>query len=413
MRSVDEHRALALSSVSALPAVEVDVLEAGGCVLAEDIAARWPLPSFDNSSMDGYAVIAADLARASGAAPVTLSVRDDVPAGHLASAILIPGTAIRIMTGATIPEGADAVVPVEWTDAGTAMVAIDRPVDVGAHVRRRGEDVAAGEIVLRAGTPLNARTIAILVAVGRGRVMVHRRPRVAVVSTGTELVDPGTELAPGLIADSNGIMLVTAVREAGAEAIRVGPVADDEDLLLDILLEQADQADLVVTTGGVSMGAYDTVKAVLSRVGTVEFVKVAMQPGMPQGLGRLTGRSGGEVPIVTLPGNPVSAFVSFELFVRPLIRRLLGFDAVDRPRVSATCTESFVSPAGKTQFARAVLTQGHSGSTVRPMGAQGSHILGGLSQANALAIVPSDIREVSEGDQLTVIDLSREAVDAS
>ncbi|MGI9196939.1 MAG: molybdotransferase-like divisome protein Glp [Candidatus Nanopelagicales bacterium] len=403
MRSVDEHQALALALAQPLTTVAMPLIDARGCVLAEDVTAAWPLPSFDNTSMDGYAVLAADLAKATADAPAVLRVVDDVPAGHRATLSVTPGTAIRIMTGALLPAGADAVVPVEWTDAGTQTVAIDRPVDAGAHIRRTGEDVAAGEIVLTAGTLLRSRHLAVVAASGRGEVLVNPRPRVAVISTGDELVAPGEDLVEGRIADSNGVMLAAAVLEAGGIPLRLGPIRDDADALSAALTDAAGQADLIVTSGGVSMGAYDTVKEVLSAAGGVEFVKVAMQPGMPQGLGRIEA-----VPIVTLPGNPVSSYVSFEMFVRPVIRRMRGLSDVRRPTLLAACGRAFGSPAGKTQFARVQLAAVDGLTVAYPEGAQGSHILGGLARADALAVVPADTTHVAEGEELLVLDLRRD-----
>jgi len=266
MRSVEEHQRVVLGDALPLEAVRVSLLDADGLVLAESVTADWPLPSFDNSSMDGYAVQAIDVAGATEASPVRLPVRGDIAAGQESAQRLEPGTAVRIMTGAPVPEGADAVVPVEWTDGATDEVSISRAPDLGAHIRRRGEDVAAGEIVLEPGTPINARVIAMLAAVGVAGVPVHRRPRVTVISTGDELVDPGVELGPGQIVDSNSYMLTAAVREAGADAVRVGPVRDDEEELERVLVEEAARSDLILTSGGVSMGAYDTVKAVLLRM---------------------------------------------------------------------------------------------------------------------------------------------------
>ena len=405
MRSVEEHQRQALELSGPLPPVTLPLAQTLGCVLAEDVTAAWPLPSFDNTSMDGYAVLAADLTSASEATPVGLEVIGDVAAGHRATSEVRRGTAIRIMTGAPLPSGADTVVPVEWTDAGTTTVSISRAVDVGAHIRRRGEDVAEGDVVLEAGRRLTARQLALLAASGRGEARVYPRPRVAVVSTGDELTAPGQPLEEGHIADSNGVMLMAAVEEAGGVPIRVGPVRDDDDALRRALADAIAQADLIVTTGGVSMGAYDTVKAVLSASGDVEFVKVAMQPGMPQGLGRL-GAEG--VPIITLPGNPVSAYVSFEVFVRPLIRRMRGCERVMRPTFLAACGRAFTSPAGKTQFAR-VQVRHEDGLTIAyPEGGQGSHILGGLSRADALAIVPAATAQVAEGEELIVLDLGRD-----
>lgn len=400
MRSVEEHQRVVLGDARPLEAVRVSLLDADGLVLAESVTADWPLPSFDNSSMDGYAVHAIDVASATEATPVRLPVRGDIAAGQESGQRLEPGTAVRIMTGAPVPEGADAVVPVEWTDGATDEVSISRAPDLGAHIRRRGEDVAAGEIVLEPGTPINARVIAMLAAVGVAGVPVHRRPRVTVISTGDELVDPGVELGPGQIVDSNSYMLTAAVREAGADAVRVGPVRDDEEELERVLVEEAARSDLILTSGGVSMGAYDTVKAVLLRMGGVDFVKVAMQPGMPQGSGRV-----GSTPIVTLPGNPVSSFVSFEVFVRPLIRRLLGHTSLERPRLHAICSREFASPVGKTQFARVSLTMRDGLMHAEPEGGQGSHIIGGLARADGLAIIPEQVGRVTVSDELIVMDL--------
>jgi molybdopterin molybdotransferase len=298
------------------------------------VAAPWPLPSFDNSSMDGYAVRSADVALASAEAPVELTVVDDVPAGFRSTEAVTPGTAVRIMTGAPMPDGADAVVPVERTDGGTATVWVSQGVDSGAYIRRAAEDVVAGEVVLTAGTLIGARQVAILAAVGCGLVFVHPRPRIAVISTGSELVEPGLPLRHGLISDSNSYLLVAAAREAGADAYRVGPIIDDERLFLETVEDQLHRCDLILTSGGVSMGAYDTVKAVLSTLGSVDFMKVAMNPGMPQGHGFVGEET---VPIITLPGNPVSSYISFENFVRPVIRRMRGLDDIMRPELRTAC----------------------------------------------------------------------------
>lgn len=385
-----------------LSPLDVTLVDARGCVLAEDVTAPWPLPPFDNASMDGYAVKASDLLAASDGKPVTLRVIDDVPAGYRASVELREGAAIRIMTGAPLPEGAEAIVPLEWTDGGMPEVKVTRSVNRGAHVRRRGDDVSLGEVVATAGTVLGPREIALLAAVGRGRVSVHPQPRVVIISTGSELVEPGQPLTPGLITDSNGVTIAAAVQEAGAIAYRVGPLVDDAPTLLAALEDQLVRADLIVTTGGVSAGAYDTVKAVLSRLGSVEFTKVAMQPGMPQGHGAL----GPDLtPIFTLPGNPVSAYVSFEVFVRPVIRRMLGHERIYRPVVRAVLAEPLASPVGKRQFARGHLEVEDGRYVVRPAGGQGSHMLGALAKANALVVVPEDVTEVKPGTAVAVLRL--------
>jgi molybdopterin molybdotransferase len=398
--SVDDYRNGILDGIAVLAALELPLSSAHGCVLAADVVAPWPLPSFDNSSMDGYAVLAADVSGATADAPVELTVIDDVPAGYRATEVVRPGTAIRIMTGAPMPDGADAVVPVERTDAGAQTVRVMAGVAEGAHIRRAAEDVVAGEVVLTAGTLIGARQVAILAAVGCGVVFVHPRPRIAVISTGSELVEPGMPLRHGLISDSNSYLLVAACKEAGADAYRIGPIVDDDRAFLEAVEDQLHRCDLILTSGGVSMGAYDTVKAVLSAVGTVEFTKVAMNPGMPQGHG-FVGEE--EVPIITLPGNPVSSYVSFENFVRPVIRRMRGLTDLMRPELSTACAVPLTSPAGKQQFARARFLP--SGAVVPVGTGQGSHVLGGLAGAEALIVIPEDVTSVEAGDPVTVMDL--------
>ena len=402
MRSVEEHLQSVLAGVEPLSPLDVTLVDARGCVLAEDVTAPWPLPPFDNAATDGYAVKADDLLTASDGKPVVMRVIDDVPAGYRASVALRPGTAIRINTGAPLPEGAEAVVPVEWTDGGMPQVRITRSIARGANVRRRGDDVGLGDVVLTEGAVLGPRDMALLAAVGRGRVSVHPQPRVVIISTGSELVEPGSPLTPGLVADSNGVTIAAAVQEAGAIAYRVGPLPDDASALLATLEDQLVRADLVVTTGGVSAGAYDTVKAVLSRLGTVEFTTVAMQPGMPQGHGVMGPE---DTPIFTLPGNPVSAYVSFEVFVRPVIRRMLGHQRIYRPVVRAVLAEPLVSPRGRRQFARGLLAVEDGRYVVRPAGGQGSHMLGALAKANALVVIPEDVTEVKAGTAVAVLRL--------
>ncbi len=402
MRSVEDHLQAVLAGVGPLAPLDVTLVESRGCVLAEDVTAPWPLPAFDQAATDGYAVRAEDLLTASDGKPTRLAVIDDVPAGYRASHDLDAGQAIRIQTGAPVPDGANAVVPLDRTDGGMREVAVTRGVRAGDHVRHRGDDVELGEVVVPAGTVVGPREIALLAAVGRGRVSVHPQPRVVVLSIGSELVEPGGQLAPGLVADSNGVTIAAAVQEAGALAYRVGPLRDDASSLLATLEDQLVRADLIVTTGGVSAGAYDTVKSVLSRLGTVDFTKVAMQPGTPQGHGTL---GPDDTPIFTLPGNPVSAYVSFEVFVRPVIRRMLGHERIYRPVVRAVLVDPLPSPAGRRQFARGVLAVEDGRYVVRPAGGQGSHMLGGLSRANALVVVPEDVTEVKPGEAVAVLRL--------
>ncbi len=401
--SVDDYREGILAGLEPLDPITLPLADSHGCVLAEDVVAQWPLPSFDNSSMDGYAVIASDVSSAAEASPVTLTVIDDVPAGSRADVALRPGCAVRIMTGAPIPSGTDCIVPVEMTDAGTDSVEIRERVDPGSYIRRAGEDVIIGDVVVRAGTLLSSRQLAVIAAVGKGHVVVYPRPRVAVLSTGSELVEPGTPLSKGMISDSNSFLLVSAANEAGAQAYRVPPVPDDAEAFSAAISDQLHRADLILTSGGVSMGAYDTVKEVFSSYGTVEFTKVAMHPGMPQGHG-VVGESDNErIPVITLPGNPVSSYISFQNFVRPAINKLRGLGSTDRPRLAAEVTKPLDSPQSKRQFARGrFLDDGR----VEPVGGgQGSHVIGGLAQADCLIVIPEGVAHVNAGDTVDVVDL--------
>lgn len=401
--SVDDYREGILAGLEPLDPITLPLADSHGCVLAEDVVAQWPLPSFDNSSMDGYAVIASDVSSAAEASPVTLTVIDDVPAGSRADVALRPGCAVRIMTGAPIPSGTDCIVPVEVTDAGTDSVEIRERVAPGSYIRRAGEDVIIGDVVVQAGTLLSSRQLAVIAAVGKGHVVVYPRPRVAVLSTGSELVEPGTPLSKGMISDSNSFLLVSAANEAGAQAYRVPPVPDDAEAFSAAISDQLHRADLILTSGGVSMGAYDTVKEVFSSYGTVEFTKVAMHPGMPQGHG-VVGESDDErIPVITLPGNPVSSYISFQNFVRPAINKLRGLGSTDRPRLAAEVTKPLDSPQSKRQFARGrFLDDGR----VEPVGGgQGSHVIGGLAQADCLIVIPEGVAHVNAGDTVDVVDL--------
>ena len=404
MRSVDDHLAHVLAAVEPLAPIDMQILDAHGCILSEDVRAATDLPPFDNSAMDGYAVRHGDVAAAAPHAPVQLPVVGDVAAGSSSTYTVQPGFTTRIMTGAPLPAGAEAVVPVEWTDRGVATVTITRAPEPGQHVRRRGEDVAAGEVVLTAGTRLGPAQVGLVAASGHDRVHVRPRPRVVVISTGSELVAPGHGIGPGQISESNSYLLTAAAKDSGALAFRVGIVPDDPQAILGSIEDQLIRADLVVTTGGVSEGAYDVVKEVLGRLGTVEFGKVAMQPGMPQGFGHI---GPDETPIFTLPGNPVSAYVSFEVFVRPVLRRMLGVEPLERPIVHAVATERFGSPPGKRSYLRGVLDVVEGRYVVGSAGRQGSHVMSSLSRSNALVVVPEDVTLVEPGDAVSVMVLER------
>ncbi|MEU1466866.1 gephyrin-like molybdotransferase Glp [Streptomyces sp. NPDC005761] len=427
--SVDEHLEDILAAVRPLEPIELQLPEAQGCVLVEDVVVEIALPPFDNSSMDGYAVRVADVKGATEEFPAVLTVIGDVAAGDaglLGDQRVGPGEAARIMTGAPLPAGAEAVIPVEWTDGGTGggpaatmrahsdapegargEVRVHRPAEARAHVRARGSDVRPGDLALRAGSVVGAPQIGLLAAIGRSTVKVRPRPRVVVISTGSELVQPGEELTGGQIYDSNSFALTAAAREAGAIAYRVGAVSDDADTLRATIEDQLIRADIVVTTGGVSVGAYDVVKEALSPAGDedgsgggVDFRKLAMQPGKPQGFGSI---GPDHTPLLALPGNPVSSYVSFELFVRPAIRALMGLPDVNRPTVRASLVtdKALSSPAGKRQFLRG--TYDAEAGTVAPVGGSGSHLIAALAQADALIVLPEDVTSAEPGADTEVI----------
>jgi molybdopterin molybdotransferase len=313
-----------------------------------------------------------------------------------------PGLAMRIMTGAPIPAGADAVIPLEDTDRGLARVALHRPARTGDCVRRSGEDIAAGAPALGAGAALGPQQLALLAALGRDRVVVRPRPRVIILSTGSELIEVGQRPSFGEVIDSNSYMIAAAAKDAGADARRIGIVVDDHAKLLDTLESQLLRADVLVTTGGVSMGAYDVVKEALSELGTVEFIRVAMQPGKPQGFGHI----GDKIPIFCLPGNPVSSLVSFEAFVRPAIRKLLGKRNLQRATVQAVALESAKSPPGIRQYRRGVLhREAGGGYSVSFVGGAGSHLIASLALSNCLVVIPEEETEINAGSDVTVMPL--------
>ena len=390
MRTVEEHARVIAGLLEPTGPESLPLADAVGLVLAQGLVAPIDLPPFANSAMDGYAVRAVDVAEL----PVTLPVSQDIPAGRTDTQPLAPGTAARIMTGAPLPPGAEVIVQVERTDGGEFLVRIDSAPQPGVHLRTRGEDVAAGTVVLAAGTVVGPTQVGVAAALGFAELVVRRPVRVLVLSTGTELVAPGRPLAPGQIYESNAPMLAAAMTAVNARVTVEHFVADDVEQLRAALSKAATGIDLIVTSGGVSAGAYEVVKDALTDQG-VQFTKVAMQPGMPQGAGRFQG-----VPVVTLPGNPVSSYVSFEVFLRPAIRAAMGHPDVTRPIVRAPLSASLDSPAGKRQFRRGQLDA--VAGTVAAWGGPGSHLLSWLAGADCMIVISEDDTHLEAGDEVEV-----------
>jgi len=399
--TVEEHRARVLAAVSALPAETVVLSDASGRTLAEPVRAAHDLPGFDNSSMDGFAVRLADVEGADACTPASLRVVADLPAGSSADPPFGPGEAVRIMTGAPIPAAADAVVPFEDTAGGLedslgVVEVLHAPAAAGAFIRRRGGDTRAGDVVLAAGERLGAWALSAAAAAGVAELVVRRRPRVAVVSTGSELVAPGTVPGRGQTPDSNSTLLAALIADADAEVTVIASLRDEAGAI-HALLEQAHDADVVVFTGGVSAGAYEPVRQALSD--RISFDKIAMQPGKPQAFGVLDdGRL-----VFGLPGNPVSVAVSFEVFVRPALLALQGRTVIDRRLARLTASESWTTPPGRRQYLPAAIDL--VAGTVRPAtaGGSGSHLAASLARAEAFAIVPAEVSTVSVGDPLDVM----------
>jgi molybdopterin molybdotransferase len=404
---IHESEALAhvLDHCPALPAVDVTPAGAIGLVLRDVVVAAEDVPPFDNSAVDGYAVRAVDVA----GAPVELDVVDEVAAGAASNRVLGDGEAIRIMTGAPVPAGSDAMVMVEDTERldGGNRVRIHRSVDPGAAVRRAGDDVTVGTTLFGPGTVVTPAVAGVLASVNARTVRVTRRARVAVLSTGDELVDDGSPLRPGQIRESNKTMLLGLVAATGADAVDLGVIRDDEAALEDALRHAADSCDAIVTSGGVSMGDYDVVKAVLSRIAEMRWMQIAIKPAKPFAFGVLGAADGRSVPVFGLPGNPVSSLVSYELFARPGLRALMGFDEPVRRPVVAVAGEPIVRrPDGKTHYVRVSAAFGDDGRlVVRSVGGQGSHQLAATARADALAVV-ADGDGVPAGGPVPVLLLS-------
>ncbi|MDA0999690.1 MAG: molybdopterin molybdotransferase MoeA [bacterium] len=399
MISVEEAQEAVLSKIEPLGRTRVSVENALGRVLAEDVISPRPIPPWANSAMDGYAVRAADVAGASGESPVTLCVIEELQAGFEAKKTVGAGEAIRIMTGAPMPKGADAVVLVEKTESmGKDAVRIFLAVPPGEAVRPQGEDVKEGEVVFSAGMPLNAAAVGMLANIGRANIYVHQRPRVAILATGEEVVDLGQPLGVGQIYNSNTYSLAAQVTEAGGEPLLLG-IARDNPRDLARHMRDGLAADVLLTSGGVSVGDFDLVKGTLGDMGSdMHFWRVRMKPGKPMAFGSIQGQ-----PVFGLPGNPVSTMVSFELFVRPALLKMQGKKEIFRPKVEAAIQHPLRKSPERRHYVRSVVSFRESGWEVRAVEAQGSNILHSMVRANALIVFPEFETELNPGDQVQVV----------
>ena len=404
MLSVEQHLERILRGVGPLEAYDQPLVESLGLPIHEDFVSAIDLPRFDNSAMDGYAVRSQDVIEATKSDPITLPVVGEIAAGSARPFAISANTAVKIMTGAPIPHGADCIVPIEATDRGNARVVIYAGGPVGRSIRPRADDVKAGDMVLPAGTVLGPREIGLLASLGASRVKSRPRPRVVIMSTGSELREPGAHLDYDSIFDGNSFMLAAAVRAAGAIAYRVGAVTDNPKTFRRALSDQLVRADLVVTSGGISKGDHDVVKEALSPLSTMTFSQVAMQPGKPQGFGTVFDE---QTPVITLPGNAVSAYVSFEVFVLPAIRRMMGLTPYRRPMVHAVLAADVQSIPGRRQYLRGTFEVTHRGAKVTPIAAPGSHLIGDLAKANALIVVGEDETALNMGDTVRTLVLDR------
>jgi len=400
---LDEARAHVLERVAPLDPVRSRTIAAVGCVLAEPVTSPEDIPPFANTAMDGYAVRAADTAGATEAAPIELPVVAEVAAGHPAERALEPGEAMRIFTGAPMPDGADAVVMVERTERldDGRRVAIGSEVAAGEAVRVAGDDLRVGDAVFEPGEVISPGHLGVLAGIGVTEVLVHPRPRVGVLSTGDELVEAGQPVGLGQIRDSNRATLLALVAQNGWQAVDLGLIRDDEAAITEAITDGAARCDAVLTSGGVSMGDIDLVKVVLDRIGAMRWMQIAIRPAKPFAFGLVGERS---TPVFGLPGNPVSSVVSFELLARPALRRLAGRADVLRPEVPAVAAEPFTRhPDGKVHFVRVVADRDAAGRLhVRSAGGQGSHHLTAMARADGLAVLP-DGEGVAAGGEIRVL----------
>ena len=412
MISVEEALEKVLSYVQVLNGEEKPILHCLGQVLDEDVHSPIDVPPLDNSAMDGYALRATSTDGASPEAPTFLEVIGEVSAGQIAENEVGPGQAMRIMTGAPLPPGADSVVEFEKTDESlrherpVSQIGVFCQVAKGLNMRRAGEDIARGELVLSRGTLLRPQEIGVLASIGRERARVIRRPIVAILATGDELMDVGQPLPPGKIYNSNSFSIASQVTRYGGIPRLLG-IASDRVEEIEAKIREAMDSDMLLTSGGVSMGQYDLVKDVLAKQGDISFWTVRMKPGKPLAFGIVRGQ-GKRVPHLGLPGNPVSSMITFELFARPAILKMMGQKKLSKPMVRAIMDSRVVNTDGRRIFARAMVTREGERYIARLTGPQGSGILTSMARANALAIIPEDVKEVREGDMVDVLMLDWE-----
>ncbi len=402
MTEVSDHLARVLDIARPLPPLEVRLADAVGCVVAHEVRSDISLPARNLAAQDGYAVISRDIDGAGRSNPVELRVLDDVHAGSVHPGAVVELTAIKIASGAPMPVGADAVVALDDTNRGDAVVEVYASTKPGENVRMAASDIKAGEIALPAGVRIDARHIALLAGIGRDRVTVHPRPRVVIVSVGDELVEPGRAPGDGGVFDANGHALATAVQAAGGSTFRVAAVPDEHTALRETLEDQLVRADLIITTGGLSHSTGDTVKDVLSPLGTVRFDNVLIAPGRRYGVGQIEE----DTPILCLPGDPVAAQIGYEVFVRPVLLMMAGYAELYRPTVAATITTAWQSPIGRREFVPARLTGRAGEYEVTPCGPPGTAHLSALAKGNALMVVPQDKGELQEGETINCMVLA-------
>jgi len=397
MLTVEEARSRVLAAVTPLSVEEVLVGEARGLVLSETLSAPHPLPRWDNSAMDGYALRGDEGSAASAESPLVLEIVGEVRAGDPGEVQVTPGTAVRIMTGAPLPPGADAVIPVEETDEADGKVVVKAAAPRGAHVRPAGDDLNVGDVLVEAGTELGPGELALLATMGFSPLRVRPGPRVAILVTGDELVSPESEPGPGQIRDSNSIALSALVADAGGDALVFPSVRDDRAATLEAFRRAGELADLVLSSGGVAVGKYDFVKDVVEELGRIDMWRVAMQPGKPVVLGSI-----GSTPFLGLPGNPVSIHVGFEQFVRPAIRKMRGCRALLRPTILAELTEPIDKRPGRLHFVRVSLSLRDGRWFATPTGAQGSHIQSSLIDCNGVARFDIEETKIDAGSEVVV-----------